>query len=61
VHAEAEAQKFYGQLREPVLIGMEATGNSQWFVEAGWPALSRRLYRLGCPILAAQFAAGWGS
>ena len=33
VHAEAEAQKFYGQLREPVLIGMEATGNSQWFVE----------------------------
>jgi transposase len=33
VHAEGEAQKFYGQLSGPVLIGMEATGNSQWFVE----------------------------
>ena len=33
VHAEGEAQKFYRQLREPVLIGMEATGNSQWFIE----------------------------
>jgi len=32
-HAEGEARKFYGQLREPVLVGMEATGNSQWFVE----------------------------
>jgi transposase len=33
VHAEGEAQKFYRQLREPALIGMEATGNSQWFIE----------------------------
>jgi transposase len=33
VHAEGEAGKFYGQFPEPVLIGMEATGNSQWFVE----------------------------
>jgi len=33
VHAEGEAQNFYRQLREPVLIGMEATGNSQWFIE----------------------------
>lgn len=33
VHAEGEAQPFYQGLRAPVLIGMEATGNSQWFVE----------------------------
>ena len=33
VHSEGEAQKFYAQLAAPVLIGMEATGNSQWFVE----------------------------
>jgi transposase len=33
VHAEGEAEKFYRQLSAPVLIGMEATGNSQWFVE----------------------------
>ena len=33
VHGEGEAQKFYAQLTAPVLIGMEATGNSQWFVE----------------------------
>jgi Transposase len=33
VHASGEAQQFYRQLAAPVLIGMEATGNSQWFVE----------------------------
>ena len=33
VHAEGEAQQFYQKLSAPVLIGMEATGNSQWFVE----------------------------
>ena len=33
VHALGEAKKFYGQWAAPVLIGMEATGNSQWFVE----------------------------
>ncbi len=33
VHGEGEALKFYGELPRPVLIGMEATGNSQWFVE----------------------------
>jgi len=32
-HASGEARKFYEQLRAPVLVGMEATGNSQWFVE----------------------------
>jgi hypothetical protein len=33
VHANGEAEQFYRQLVAPVLIGMEATGNSQWFVE----------------------------
>ncbi len=33
VHANGDAQQFYAQLAAPVLIGIEATGNSQWFVE----------------------------
>lgn len=33
VHAAGEAKQFYRQLSEPALIGMEATGNSQWFIE----------------------------
>jgi len=33
VHASGEAKRFYEQLSAPVLIGMEATGNSQWFLE----------------------------
>ena len=33
VHAAGEAPRFYQQLSAPALIGMEATGNSQWFVE----------------------------
>src|SRR5437870_9063809 len=33
VHAGGEAKQFYEQLAAPVLIGMETTGNSQWFIE----------------------------
>ncbi|HVO82514.1 MAG TPA: IS110 family transposase [Terriglobales bacterium] len=33
VHANGDAERFYRQLPAPVLIGMEATGNSQWFIE----------------------------
>jgi transposase len=33
VHASGDAKAFYQQLAAPVLIGMEATGNSQWFIE----------------------------
>ena len=33
VHASGEAKRFYQQLAAPALIGMEATGNSQWFLE----------------------------
>jgi transposase len=33
VHAAGEARQFYEQLPGPGLIGMEATGNSQWFIE----------------------------
>src|SRR5947209_4486740 len=33
VHASGDAKRFYEQLAAPLLIGMEATGNSQWFIE----------------------------
>jgi transposase len=33
MHASGEAKKFYQQIPSPALIGMEATGNCQWFVE----------------------------
>src|SRR3954462_9065190 len=33
VHASGDARQFYERLTTPVLIGMEATGNSQWFIE----------------------------
>jgi transposase len=33
VHGSGEAKQFYEQLAGPALIGMEATGNSQWFIE----------------------------
>jgi transposase len=32
-HASGEAEKFYRGLLAPALIGMESTGNCQWFVE----------------------------
>jgi transposase len=33
LHARGDAKRFYEQRSGPVLIGMEATGNSQWFIE----------------------------
>src|ERR1700732_1255147 len=33
VHGSGEGKQFYQQLAAPALIGMEATGNSQWFIE----------------------------
>jgi transposase len=33
IHGEGQAGQFYAQLPQPVLVGMEATGNSQWFIE----------------------------
>jgi transposase len=33
VHAPGETEKFYRQFAAPARIGMEATGNCQWFVE----------------------------
>jgi len=33
VHASGDAGRFYQLLGEPALIGIEATGNSQWFIE----------------------------
>jgi transposase len=32
-HASGEAERFYRRLPTPALIGMESTGNCQWFVE----------------------------
>jgi transposase len=32
-HASGEAERFYRELSTPALIGMESTGNCQWFVE----------------------------
>lgn len=32
-HASGEAEKYYRGLPGPALIGMESTGNCQWFVE----------------------------
>src|SRR5438876_2226449 len=32
-HASGEAERFYRQLSGPALVGMESTGNCQWFVE----------------------------
>lgn len=31
MHANGEAEKFYRELQQPALIGMEATGNARWF------------------------------
>jgi transposase len=33
VHAPGEAEKFYRRFAAPARVGMEATGNCQWFVE----------------------------
>jgi transposase len=32
-HASGEAERFYRQLPAPAVVGMESTGNCQWFVE----------------------------
>jgi hypothetical protein len=33
VNGNGEAERFYRQLPSPALIGVEACGNSQWFVD----------------------------
>jgi transposase len=33
VNGDGEAERFYRGLRSPVLVGVEACGNSQWFLE----------------------------
>jgi transposase len=32
-HGDGEAERFYAALAEPALIGVEACGNSQWFLD----------------------------
>ena len=38
MNGDGEAERFYRQLESPALIGIEACGNSQWFLElaSGW-------------------------
>ncbi len=33
VNGDGEAERFYRALEAPALIGIEACGNSQWFIE----------------------------
>ena len=33
LNGDGEAERFYGALEAPALVGIEACGNSQWFVE----------------------------
>jgi hypothetical protein len=33
VNGDGEAERFYGALEAPALVGIEACGNSQWFIE----------------------------
>ena len=33
VNGDGEAERFYRRLAEPALVGVEASGNSQWFVD----------------------------
>ena len=33
VHAEGDAERFYGSLKEPALVGLEATGNCHWLID----------------------------
>jgi hypothetical protein len=33
LHGDGEAERFYRELESPALIGIEACGNSQWFIE----------------------------
>jgi len=32
-HADGQAERFYRELGEPAVIGIEATGNCQWFLD----------------------------
>jgi transposase len=33
VHSDGEAERFYRALREPALVGLEATGNCHWLID----------------------------
>ena len=40
MNGDGEAERFYRALPVPVLVGIEACGNSQWFIElleTPWP------------------------
>jgi transposase len=55
-HADGQAERFYRELGEPALIGIEATGNSQWFLDL--------VHQLGYEVRvgdAAKIRASWTS
>ena len=33
INGDGEAERFYASLERPALVGMEACGNSQWFID----------------------------
>jgi hypothetical protein len=33
LHSDGAAERFYRELEAPALVGIEACGNSQWFIE----------------------------
>jgi len=49
LHADGEAERFYQQLGSPSVVGLEACGNSQWFVDL--------LERLGHQVVVGDAAA----
>jgi transposase len=53
VNGDGEAERFYRELEAPALVGIEACGNSQWFIE-----LLERLGHLVWVGDAAQIRAG---
>ena len=51
VHGSGEAERFYRQLSGPALIGMESTGNHQWFTSKV-PAFKKA--KTGAPEIPSQ-------
>ena len=59
-NGSGEAERFYRQLEAPALIGLEASGNSQWFEDLlaveNLQQLQQIVSPLRCPTFQRQFA-----